>query len=215
MLEKELVYIHNDKEYKIIINRKRMRSVRYTYKDGVFRINAPMFFVTQKQIMEGLDKYANRLIKADVRSKASGDDYMYLLGNKITIRDSGEISFTNGEVINYKNRLDLEKKLKKWFLTRVTERVRYYENVMGVRKPYAVHVKKMATRYGSNSCETHSLSFSTILMHFTYDVIDSVIVHELAHDFVRDHSNKFYNVVYKYCPDYDHLHKRLRKGEFQ
>jgi len=215
MLEKELTYIHNDKEYKVIINRKRMRSIRYTYKDGIFRINAPLFFVTQKQIMEGLDKYADRLIKADVRTKASANDYMYLLGNKVPLKDNGEISFTNGEVITYKDRNDLEKKLKKWFLKIVIERVRYYESKMGVKKPYAVHIKKMTTRYGSNSYETHSLSFSTILMHYTYDVIDSVIVHELAHDFIRNHSDKFYNVVYKYCPDYDRLHRRLRKGEFQ
>ena len=85
---------------------------------------------------------------------------------------------------------------------------------MGIAKPYKVRVRKMRTRYGSNAYSTHSITYSSILMHYTLDVVDSVIVHELAHDKVRNHSDKFYKVVYNYCPDYKALHKRLRKGEF-
>ena len=139
---------------------------------------------------------------------------MYLLGNKIAISESGEINFTNGDKIVYKSKEDLEKKLKKWFLPILEKRNRYYEQMMGIRKPYNVKIRKMTTRYGSNSGSTHSITYSTILMHYTYDVIDSVIVHELAHHFVRNHSQKFYNVVYKYYPNYKVCHRRLKKGEF-
>ena len=39
----------------------------------------------------------------------------------------------------------------------------------------------MYTRYGSNSIGKKSITYSTILMHYSPDVIDSVIVHEIAH----------------------------------
>lgn len=214
MSAKEFIYTYNGKEYRLIVTRKRMKSVRYTFKDGVFRVSAPIFFVTQKQIEEGLNKYAEKLINLDVRSKASDDSFIYILGQRVPLQESGEISFSDETIIKYKNREDLDKKLIKWFLILVEKRHRYYENIMGITKPYKVRVRKMRTRYGSNSYSSHSITYSLVLMHYTVDVIDSVIVHELAHDMVRDHSNKFYNVVYKYCPNYKALHKRLRKGEF-
>lgn len=214
MSVKEFTYIHKGKEYRLVVARKRMKSVRYTYKDGVFKVSVPIFFVTQKQIEEGLDKYADKLLALDVRTKASDDNYIYILGKQVPLQENGEIKFNDGTSIVYKNREDLNKKLLKWFLVLVEKRHRYYENIMGIKKPYKVRIRKVRTRYGSNSYQTHSITYSSILMHYTVDVIDSVIVHELAHDSVRDHSDKFYSVVYKYCPNYKALHKRLRKGEF-
>lgn len=214
MSVKEFTYIHKGKEYRLVVTRKHMKSIRYTYKVGVFKVSAPIFFVTQKQIEQGLEKYADKLLASDVRTKASDNDYIYILGNKVAVEENGEIRFTDETIIKYKSREDLEKKLKKWFLIFVEKRHRYYENIMGIKKPYKVRVRKMTSRYGSNAASTHSITYSMILMHYTADVIDSVIVHELAHDSVRNHSEKFYNVVYKYCPDYKVLHKRLRKGEF-
>ena len=214
MSVKEFTYIHKNIEYRLIVTRKHMKSVRYTYKDGIFRVSAPYFFVTQKQIEEGLEKYADKLLALDVRTKASDDSHIYILGKEVPLQESGEIKFNDNTSIKYKNREDLEKKLIKWFLVVIEKRHRYYENIMGIAKPYKVRVRKMRTRYGSNAYSTHSITYSSILMHYTLDVVDSVIVHELAHDKVRNHSDKFYKVVYKYCPDYKVLHKRLRKGEF-
>ena len=79
---------------------------------------------------------------------------------------------------------------------------------------YKVTLKDMRTRFGSNSKHTKTLHFAYVLIHYSFDIIDSVIVHELAHILVYDHSKKFYDVVYKYCPDYDIYRKKLIKGEF-
>lgn len=214
MLKEETVYLHNGKEYKVVITRKRMRTIRYYYKDGTFKISAPFHYASKKMIMDGLNKYADKLINLDARELASGDNFIYLLGHKISISFPGEMNFSDGSVLEYKDREQLEKKLKKWFLEYITSRNQYYEQVMGIRMPYKVRVRKMTTRYGSNSKSTHSITYSLVLMHYSCEIIDSVIVHELAHHFVRDHSQKFYNVVYQYCPNYKVLHKRLRKGEF-
>lgn len=214
MLNSEYTYTHNGVTYPVVITRKSMKSIRYTFRDGVFYVSAPRFLVSKHSIFNGLEKFADKLIKSDKRSKASGDDFIYLLGTRVLLQNEGVISFNNGESINYKSREDLEKKLKKWFLKYIEVRHRYYEKMMGIDKEYRVKVRKMSTRYGSNSYQTHSICYSLVLMHYTSDVIDSVIVHELAHNKVHDHSKNFYNVVYKYCPNYDLLHKRLRKGEF-
>ncbi len=69
----------------------------------------------------------------------------------------------------------------------------------------------MKTRWGTNSKKTHTLTFSMMLIHYDEEVIDSVIVHELAHYFYFDHSKNFYNVVRKYYPNYDEVQSRLKK----
>ena len=214
MPKNEFVYIYNGVEYPVIVTRKRMRSIRYVFKDGVFKVSAPYMFASEKTIIIGLDKFAGKLIKKSQTVKGRGNDYIYLLGYKTPLQESGKISFSNGDEIVYKDEKDFEKKLKKWFTEFMTKRTRYYEKVMDIEKPYKVRVKNMSSRYGSNSSQTHAVSYAMILMHYTVDVIDSVVVHELAHDKVKNHSKKFYDVVYKYCPNYKVLDRRLRKGIF-
>jgi predicted metal-dependent hydrolase len=67
-------------------------------------------------------------------------------------------------------------------------------------------IKDQRTRWGS--CSTQgNLNFSWRLIMAPKEVLDYVVVHELAHLVHMDHSKKFWNVVEKYMPDY---RRRLR-----
>lgn len=212
-MKKTFLYIYKDKEYEVDVTYKRSHRIAYHFRNGKIIIYCP-YLTSQKTIKQGLDKFADKLIDQNVLSKGYGDDYMYLLGHKIIIKDEGEIPFTDGAVIKYKNREDLQKKLKKWFLNVVTNRTKYYEIVMKTY-PNKVKVRNMTSRYGSNACHNKTITYSLMMMHFSLEIIDAIVIHELAHCFVSGHQKKFYDVVYKYCPNYDVLHTKLRKGEFQ
>ena len=43
------------------------------------------------------------------------------------------------------------------------------------------------------------------------ELVDYVVVHELAHRKEMNHSNAFWNVVEKYMPDYKERRKKLRE----
>ena len=105
--------------------------------------------------------------------------------------------------------------IKKYVLEKLTSRVRYYEEIMGVYPPYKVVVRNTSTRLGSNSRKTHTISLTFNLIHYNMNVIDSVVVHELAHHFHFDHSKEFYDVVYKYCPEYKKMRSILLKGVYK
>ena len=172
-------------------------------------------FVSKKQILNGIEKYGPNLIKRCTRQKESpeGEGYMYLLGVKIEIKESSEISFSDGSKIVYKNKEDLDKKLKAFFLKYVTKMTEYYISIMNL-PTYKVKVKNMKSRYGSNSAQTKTISYSTTLLHYSHEIIDSVVVHEVSHIVEYNHSKAFWNVVYKYCPNYDKYRKKLIRGEF-
>ena len=204
------IYTHGDKTYTVYLTKKRIKSIRYRYRDGNFVVSAP-YLTSKGTIIKGLDKFYDRLTNENPFHSGIKENYIYLLGKKIPISESGKMRFSDNSELIYKNKEELEKKLRKWFLEYISVRHRRYEKMM---KSYEnkVRVRKMFTRYGSNSIGKKSITYSSILMHYSPDVIDSVIVHELAHCFISNHSASFYKIVYKYCPNYDELYIRLRKG---
>lgn len=198
--------------YKVNVEKKRVRNINYRFRNGEFYVSAHPL-VSKGRILQGLNKFARELILKSKETIVKSNDFIYILGEKYFYNEDKIISLSNGVIIKYKDESDLEKKLKIYFKELVTERVRYFESIMKTEH-YNVRVQKMRSRYGSNSKRTHTLNFSTVLVHYCLEIIDSVVVHELAHYYEFNHSNKFYNVVYKYCPDYNYLHKCLRKGVF-
>ena len=135
------------------------------------------------------------------------------MGDRYDIGPMGVLSFASTTIV-YSSPDDLDKKLKNWFLKFITLRVRHYQEIMGLEE-YKVRVQQMSSRYGSNSKHTKTLNFALLLMHYSIPIIDSVIVHELAHEVVYNHSQDFYNLIYQYYPQYDICHQKLRKGEFK
>ena len=206
------IYSHDGKNYPVTIIRKKIHSIRYKYRDGGFVVSCG-YLVSKEKITQGLDKFFNRLTKENPHHSGFTDTYVYLLGKKIPIEEQGKINFTDGSQLLYEDHEDLKKKLKKWFLKYVTYRHRQYEKQMktGENK---VRVRDMYTRYGSNSISNKSITYSLILMHYAPEIIDSVIVHELAHCKEIHHDAKFYKIVRNYCPNYDILHEKLRKGVY-
>ncbi len=202
-----------DKTYDVHLKRIRTRYIRFYFKEGAFHVTCPL--LTRKEIIvQGLNKYYKRLVTDNPHNVGFTDEYIYILGTKVPIKpNGGVINFKDDSKIVYKDIQDLKKKIKKYLLEIITKRTRLYEYKMGTYEN-KVRVRDMTTRYGSNSVKNRSITYSLILVHYSLDVIDSIVVHELAHCFVHGHDNKFYKIVYKYCPNYDYINKKLKKGIF-
>ena len=117
--------------------------------------------------------------------------------------------------LEIKNDDELNKYLKKYALNIIPMEVEKYRQIMEISVPYKVRIANTKHQYGSNSKSTHTLSFQISLIHYSLDIIDTVVVHELAHEFERNHQKGFYEIVYKYCPNYKALQKKLKRGIHQ
>ena len=91
----------------------------------------------------------------------------------------------------------------------IPERVEYYARIMGVNYG-KITIRTQKRRWGSCSVNGN-LSFNSLLMFAPDAVIDSVVVHELCHIKVKNHSKKFYNEVLKVFPDYWNCHNWLKE----
>ena len=212
-MDQEFIYSYEEKTYPVKVTYKRIKNIHYRFDGESFIVSAPRR-ISNSFIKSGLDKYAKKLISRSVKVNAEGDDYLYLLGEKVNLSYPGEIQFSNGETITYKDSGDLHKKLKKWFLVYLKERTEYYAKMMHAPN-YLVKLRQMRSRYGSNNKDKKVITYSTTLLHYSTEIIDSVIIHELTHCFVYNHSDKFYRLLYKYCPNYDMLRKKLIKAVFK
>ena len=210
-MDKSFVYLYNNQEYLVNITYKRIKSVTYRYRNGAFFVSCHRL-TTMNKIKSGLDRFAGKLIKRNAKEQGEGEDYIYIFGQRIPLNFPGDLMFNNG-LIMFDNREQLHKKLRKEFLKYLTDRTAYYASLMKAPN-YQVKLREMRSRYGSNNRSKKAITYTMMLIYYSPDIIDSVVVHELTHCFVFDHSDKFYRLLYKYCPDYDILRKRLIKANF-
>lgn len=116
----------------------------------------------------------------------------------------------NNHVNNALSKEDIEN-LKALAKDLLPKRVKYYSDIMGV-SPSGIKITSAKSRWGSCSYK-NSLCFSYRIMLLPLELIDLIVVHELAHIRVKDHSKRFYDEVYKYMPDYNTKKQNLRKLE--
>lgn len=95
-------------------------------------------------------------------------------------------------------------------LSTVTARVnelnaQYFNSKIG-----NIRIRSNLTNWGSCSIK-NNISINFALLFLPQELMDYVIVHELAHAKIRNHSHKFWGIVEKVLPDYKGRKKELRK----
>ena len=101
-----------------------------------------------------------------------------------------------------KQGIELAKKL-------IPERVAYFAKQMDVTYG-RITIREQKTRWGSCSSKGN-LNFNWKLVLFEPELLDYVVVHELAHRIEMNHSANFWIIVESVLPDYKERRKRLRE----
>ena len=212
-MDAKMSYTLEDQEYEVAITYKRIRNIHFRFDGEKFLVSCPKR-TPVNLIKGGLDKYSKKLRDRNPKTQAFGDSFIYLFGQRYEVTYPGELFLNNETKIVFKEQNDLLKKLRKYFLNYMQDRTKLFSERMKTSQ-YLVKVRQMRSRYGSNNRAKKTITYSLTLIHYSPETIDSVIVHELAHCFVYNHSDKFYRVVYNYCPEYDVYRKKLIKAVFK
>lgn len=139
----------------------------------------------------------------------NGEEFLYL-------GEIHKLQFENRKGLGLKDRRE---KVIKWYkrqaLQKITERANYFSNLTGW-KFRSIRITKAESRWGSCG-RKGSINFSWKLIMAPLDVVDYVVVHELAHIPERNHSARFWSKVSMVVPDYKEKRKWLRenRGKFK
>lgn len=120
-----------------------------------------------------------------------------------------ELDFTNSKIQTalkeaYFKALKIEAK------NYLPQRLEFLANKYGF-KYGSIALRNQKTRFGSCSYQ-NNINLNINLMKYDFDCIDYVLIHELVHTKIKNHSEKFWQEVEKYCPDYKILRKKLKNN---
>lgn len=84
----------------------------------------------------------------------------------------------------------------------------FYAELMGV-KFHSIRVKNYKSKWGSCS-KDNKISYNWRIILAELKVIDYLVVHELAHIKIKNHSKQFWSKVAEFCEDHKEIRKWLR-----
>ncbi len=208
-------YVVDDKSYEVVITRKAIKNTYIRIKNNAIFVSTS-YFVTNKQILDLLDKnklFLKKTLKKNCQKMETDDNYK-ILGEKydiIIMNGNDEIDYENKKVY-LKSISNYESLLKHEAVKLFAERLKYNYDLFEEKIPFPkLQVRKMKTRWGVCNRKNIRVTLNLELMKYGIDEIDYVIIHELSHLIVFNHSRDFWNIVSKYCPNYKIIRKSLKE----
>lgn len=125
-----------------------------------------------------------------------------------------QIKLANGASELNRNKsikLLLSRIIAKDFLSEITRRVNELNQLYFKKDIKSVRLKYNHSNWGSCSSKGN-VNLSTRLLFAPQDVIDYVIIHELAHFLEMNHSPRFWKIISEAMPDYKAKEKWLKKN---
>ena len=109
-----------------------------------------------------------------------------------------------------------KKHLLKWYKDEMTSvfttRLDYCHKLFKENIPYPnLRIRSMKTRWGVCNRKSKTITLNYNLIYYDIKCLDYVITHELSHFIEFNHSKKFWDVVYKYYPNYKEARKELKE----
>jgi predicted metal-dependent hydrolase len=210
---------------------KLIRSKRRTIAliiecDGSITVRAPLraphtaieAFIQEKEGWITRTREKIKLTQPTQKRQYTDVEKFMLLGSffdlKLVAPQRPSLRFDDGFTLSRTAQIKGELIFTRWYKTRayevISERVKQYSQQHGFA-PKQVKISSAKTRWGS--CGPNgTLNFTWRLVMAPLEVIDYVVVHELVHLRIKNHSSKFWKEVESICPEYKKQRKWLREN---
>ena len=170
-------------DYKVIFSDRKSSEIQIKL-DGSVTVRMPK---------RATKRDADKFVKANEKKIEASLEKMARL------RENAPKEPTLEEILEYRRRAE----------EYLPSRTDYFAAIMGVRHT-GVKITSAQKRFGSCSPK-NSICYSWTVMQYPDELIDYVIVHELAHVKHKNHGKEFYAFIERFMPDYKTRRQRLKK----
>ena len=204
-------------DYQLIRSKRKSLSIQIDHS-GTIVVRAPIRL--DKSVIESFINSKNKWIEKKQnlilsRGKISYEDgeMFYYLGKKypleITSNHKPSVDF-NGEkfLLSGDGKSNLLAFYKDQFIKIVQPRIEYFSKKFDF-KYRNVRYRKQKTVWGSCGPK-NDINLNYLLIMSPISVIDYVLIHELCHTKIKNHSSQFWNLVEKTMPNYKEQVKWLK-----
>ena len=209
-----------------LIRSKRKTVAIIVQRDGKVIVRAPLK-ASERQIRQFVESKIGWIGEKKIqmqeqapalpRKFTAGERFPYLGQDYALSVVSGPragLRFEGGFSLNQNSQAEAALLFEKWYKAAarkvLTERVRFYAQKFGL-KYQTIRISSARTRWGSCSSRG-ALSFTWRLVMAPLEVVDYVVVHELAHLRVQNHSAAFWVEVAQMMPDFKRQRDWLKKN---
>lgn len=200
-------------DYKLV--RKPIKRVYFRYQKDYFLISAPNHIRTSDitflfennfdKLIKLMNKHSITLFENQTL-RIMGQDYTLHYGQSPDMHETC-IYVRKEYVIS-----DLFSLIEPRLATYVNQKIALYYPHIHTTKPLPiVKYKRVKHYYGKYRQSTNQITFNPNIAFFEEEVIDYIIVHELAHMKLLHHQASFYAIIKAILPNYMTLKKRVRK----
>lgn len=207
-------FIYKDKSYEVIIIKKNNKNTYVRVRDNKIYVTTN-YFATNRSIDKLLKEHYSaigRMIDRSIKREEKKELFL-LFGKfyKIIYTDLVEKIELEDETIRVIN----EETLCKWLdqfihTTFYNHLMHWYDNFEESIPIPTLKIRKMKTRWGVCNTRTKTITLNLELFRYDMECLDYVVIHELSHLLVPNHSRAFWSVVEKYCPNYKEIKKKLK-----
>lgn len=227
-----------DFSYRLIRSARRKRTMQVSIgRSGSVEVVAPVSFSTHT--IEDFLRHKSAWITGKIKlfkerefSQIRDCPVLMYLGRaypvfwRISQEDWGRIDFNEqGWTVDVPGRIEPDSRvgyvtdfLEKWYKSRaqniIEERVAVHARRMG-DVPSQIRIRSPRRLWGSCHPVKRVVHFNWKLVMAPLEVLDYVVVHELSHMKVADHSRRFWSVVERFCPEHRNHKKWLRQNAYR
>lgn len=206
----------NGKKYLVIVKRKNNKNTYIRVKEDLCIHVTTSYFTNEnsiKKLIKENEDVIEKMFKR-IEKRIEKKKHFYFLGKKYDIVFCNilkEPEFLEN-VVYVKDLNSLNKYVKKYTEKLFKERFLYnFEKFDGrIAKP-TLNIRKMTRKWGHCNKKECAITINSDLIKYNVDDLDYVIIHELCHLLVFNHSELFWQEVKRYKPDYKTNRKALRE----
>ena len=175
----------------VTVHLEKRRNIKHVYlrvlNPNLIQIKTNIYytFLDARDLIEKKMTWIENTIIRLEEKNINDDEFLYL-GERKKIED-----------FKIKN---IDSFYKKEILKYLPDLVQEYSIKMNLI-PTSISYRKNKRTWGSCNYK-NGLNFNILLMKFPIELMEYVIIHELAHIQHKNHSKNFWDLVESYCPDY-------------